>query len=72
MTGKEKFRLVSFYLLYIIIAVCLFINALYKNISLDTLIRLISTYCAIEFFIEWFIFEFIFGIQSQCKRESEE
>lgn len=71
MTGREKFRILSLYLLLIIIDVCLFINTLYENISLDTLIRLISTYCVIEFFIEWFIFEFIFGIQSQYKKEKK-
>ena len=69
--NKEKFCLLSLYLLDIIIAICFIINVLYGNISLDILTRFIATYCAIELFIECFIFEFIFDIYSQYKRKKK-
>ena len=71
MTGRKKFRLLSICLLDAIIAICFIINALYENISLDTFTRFIATYCAIELFLECFIFEFIFDIYSQHKKEKK-
>lgn len=50
--SREKFRLLSHCLLVIIVAVCLCINVLYGNISFDILIRFITTYCVVEFFVE--------------------
>lgn len=67
--SKEKFRLLSLYLLDIIIVALSIVNVLYENISLDILIRFVSTYCVTEFFIEWFIFDILLQYKKEKKND---